>query len=143
MATAIVKLKLVNSVVMGAPGDIISVWGHKFTVNEEFECVCEMPEDMARSSADAGRVEIIKISNEDSTEIIPIESILKRFGNDPNNYFGLTDSMEFRKEISRLTKWQLIDFANQKLRIELAHTSSKSKLIADTCTAVENIRSVA
>ena len=136
MTTAVVRLIKKDLVVMGAPGDVVSVWGYKFTINQALECFCELPIAAAEAAIDAGRVEMISKMEEGEPTELPA---LEQFKGGLEDYFGFNEKEEFRKRVSKLTKWQ-IDFADQKLRIALVHTSSKSKLVADVCSAVENIR---
>jgi hypothetical protein len=137
MTTAVVRLIKKDLVIMGTPGDIVSVWGYKFIINQALECFSEMPIAMAEAAIEAGRVELISKMEEGEPTVLPV---LEQFQGGLEDYFGYNEKDEFRKRISKLTKWQLIDFADQKLRIALVHTSSKSKLVADVCTAVDNMR---
>jgi hypothetical protein len=142
MKIAIVKAKLKERRVGADVGATISLWGTKFTVNQAKDLFCEMPIDQANAYVDADRVEIVKTIDEPEQAADPPMSI-DNFGDDPKNFFDAMESPELRKRISKLTKWQLIEFADKKLNIAMAPTNSKSKMIADICTSTENLAGAA
>ena len=148
MKTATVSLTLKEFRVMASVGETVTVWGMKFIVNQVRDCVCDLPIDQAEAAAAAGRVKIIKVNELPDLDVNEVKlpaplAVDEYFGLDPKDWFGVGDAEDFRKHISKLTKWQLIDFANTRLGIIMVPTSSKSKLIADICNMTNNLAGAA
>jgi hypothetical protein len=140
MKKAIVKLVLGNFQVVGSPGDIVKVWGYEFIVNQAGDCISEMPIETAENEASAKRVEIMLVNDDEPEPAQEQEEDVEiPFTKEIETWFGCGTAEDFKKMISKLPKWKLIDFANENLRMSLAPINSKTKMIADICNAVGNL----
>jgi len=135
---ALVKVKLLNTMVVQRPGHVIRAFGHRFEVQPDGSAVAEVHEDFVEGEVAAGRYEVIEEQYFDKE--IPDKIIVKNsqkkvekypFSNEIETYFGCGNISKFKNRISGLTKQQLQRFSDQKLGIKLPQQMSKTKMIAE------------
>jgi hypothetical protein len=143
--------------VFDAPGTIVPVYGHNFTVMEGQVLECDMHKDFVDNEVAAGRVVRINVESEKKSDadrqaeidtqkenakmlagVDPSEIDEDGFSMDAETIFGVGSIDLLRVRLGKLKpKSKIIDFVSRRFNIKLAARLSKDDLVEEAIAIVQ------
>lgn len=138
-----VRVKLINSLVVGQPGEKFSAFGHEFEIQPDGSAVANVHSDFVDTEVKAGRYVVVDDPRQSDPDGLAIEqyedekSEADKFGYDLGNYFGAGDLGKLREKMAALKKNDLQKFAETRIKIILPDRMGKAKMISEIVRAIE------
>jgi hypothetical protein len=128
-----VKVKLIRTHVVAAPGEIITAFGHKFEMQPNGECHCDMHRDFIPTEVGAGRVEVIEPGTPQPEEVPE----LVQFTMEISDFYGTGSLEKLRTELTKCRKELLQEFASTRLQVDLPDTQPNNKMLKQIARLVQ------
>jgi hypothetical protein len=124
------KVVLTNiGIIVGSPGEIITVYGHNFTIQPDLRAVGEIEEDFVEQGVAAGRFRVLGDESKQTTPLAKKE-LLESFSFEIEDYFGADNINEFIDKIKEFkNKNQIILFAETRLNLSLPQSMAREKMV--------------
>lgn len=124
---ASVKVQLLNTIVVGSPGETISAFGHAFTIQPDGSAHAFVDEGFVETEVAAGRYRVI----DDAHAMAPRKDVLAgvNLGFEVTNYFGTNDINKLTENIRNLTSEQIKLFAETRLELNFPDSMSHKKMV--------------
>jgi len=130
------RCQLINQSFVGEIGTVLTVYGHKFIIQENGSAIGDIDEAFTEAEEKLGR---FKILEDDPTKVHPVarKDLLTDFGYEIKDLFGTNDINKLYKRIKRFDKSQAILFAETRLNLKFPDTMSHSKMVNEISNAIK------
>lgn len=140
-----VKAKVDPSLYLKIPGNIISIWGHNFEVQQDGSLCMEMHSDFIATAKKAGRITVLKDPPPGKGKPIDIQEAITIVRSEVpvgltlnlGNYYGAGDLDKLFKKLSKFKRTDLVKFAAERFP-----ESSKIKANLKTTDILDEIKSL-
>lgn len=119
---------LINQVFTGNVGSPLVVYGHTFIIQKDGSAIAKIDDAFIKAETALGRYKVIE-DEPDQQKPIPRKDLLKDFGFEIKNFFGIDNPNKLYKMIKKLDKDQMILFAETRLKLNLPEHMSQTKMI--------------
>jgi hypothetical protein len=122
-----VKVQLLNTIIIGSPGENITAFGHAFTIQPDGTAHAYVDEGFVKAEVAAGRYRVI-----DGDHVMaPRKDLLAgvNLGFEITNLFGTNDINKLNEQIRNLTDEQIRLFASTRLELNFPDSMSHKKMV--------------
>ena len=124
-----VKVELLNTIVIGSPGENITAFGHAFTIQPDGSAQAFVDEGFVKAEVAAGRYRVF----EEGHHMAPRKDLLANvnLGFEITNFFGTNDVNKLAEAIKNFTDEQVRLFAQTRLEISFPDSMSHRKMVRE------------
>jgi hypothetical protein len=130
-----VRVCLINTIVVGTPGESVIAFGHTLTIQPNGEAHGDIHEDFVPGEVGAGRFRIV--GDENKSIPAPRKDMLSGFGTEIKDYFGSNTLKDLYEKIKALKEEEVILFAETRLNLGLPASMSKDRMVKEISKIIE------
>lgn len=125
----LVKVALINTIVVGSPGEHVSAFGHQFTIQPNGEAHALVDKDFVEAEVKAGRY--VVIDGRKNATMTARKDLLQdlNLGFEIKNLFGTNDINKLTEVISDLDREQVKLFAETRLQLNFPDSLGRVKMV--------------
>lgn len=130
MATSdLVKVALINTIVLGSPGEIVTAFGHQFTIQPNGEAHALVDRAFVDAEVKAGRY--VVIDGRKNATMTAKKDLLRdlNLGFEIKNYFGTNDVNKLTEIITNLDRDQIKLFAETRMDLNFPDSMNRVQMI--------------